>query len=217
MNLSILAISPRFQLRYVTIYLILQSLQGFHRNNRLIKYKMTNYEPDLIKRAQGGESRAFAQILEQNYSMIFRVAYRFTGSRHDAEDIAQEVCMRLAEKIQNFRNESSFSTWLYRIVVNACHDLHKKQNSYRRTENRYTDFEENNRASDNDSKQKIAWLYRTIYQLDPTLKETAILILTEELSHAEAGKILGCAESTISWRMHEVRKLLKTAMSNNNE
>ena len=57
--------------------------------------------------------------------------------------------------------------------------------------------------------RKVAWLYRVIAELEETLRETALLVLAEALSHAEAAKILGCAESTVSWRMHEVRKLLK--------
>ena len=175
---------------------------------------MENSERILIERAQKGNSDSFRQLLEQHYTMIFRVAYRFTGRTQDAADIAQEVCMKLAVKIQGFNNESSFSTWLYRVVVNACRDMQKKQASQRNTQNNYMEYEHNERASSSDNNAKIAWLYRNIASLEQPLKETALLILTEELSHAEAGKILGCAESTISWRMHEVRKHLKIIIAN---
>jgi len=57
----------------------------------------------------------------------------------------------------------------------------------------------------------VQWLYQTIATLDEPLPETALLVLSEELSHAQAGQVLGCAESTVSWRMSEVRKLLKKA------
>ena len=60
-----------------------------------------------------------------------------------------------------------------------------------------------------EANQKIAWLYRSIAGLQTDLKETALLVLAEEMSHAEAGQVLGCAESTISWRMSEIRKQLK--------
>ncbi len=177
---------------------------------------MENSEQILISRAQGGEQAAFQQLLTQHYSMIYRVAYRFTGKTQDAEDIAQDVCMKLATKIRSFNNESNFSTWLYRVVVNACRDMQRKDISQRNIQNNYMEFEYNDRENDNDNKRKIAWLYRSISGLEQSLKETALLILTEQLSHAEAGKILGCAESTISWRMHEVRKQLKIAMGNGN-
>lgn len=144
--------------------------------------------------------------------MIYRVAYKFTGHRHDAEDIAQEVCVGLVDKLQSFRGESSVSTWLYRIVVNACRDFHKKQKTHRTHDKTYMDMEQQQKAESGEDNQKVTWLYRAIATLEQTLKETALLVLAEEVSHAEAGKILGCAESTISWRMHEIRKQLKLVM-----
>lgn len=172
---------------------------------------MTN-ELTIIGLAKKGDATAFRQLLEQNYTMMYRVAYRFTGKAQDAEDIAQGVCVNLVHKLQSFNGKSSFSTWLYRVVVNSCHDFHKKNNSHRKLESGYIELEKNEQSDKNDSDKKILWLYRTIATLEQSLKETALLVLTEELSHAEAGKILGCAESTISWRMHEVRKHLKNAI-----
>lgn len=173
---------------------------------------MTGNETAIIERAKKGDSAAFSQLLTQHYDMMHRVAYRFTGKAQDAEDIAQEVCVGLVHKLQSFNGRSSFSTWLYRVVVNSCRDFHKKNNSHRNLESNYLELEKNEQSDKNEANKKLAWLYRAIAELEQSLKETALLVLTEELSHAEAGKILGCAESTISWRMHEVRKHLKNAM-----
>ena len=71
-------------------------------------------------------------------------------------------------------------------------------------------FAEHRAADWADSSDKVRWLYRSLDRLDPTLKETALLVLAEEMSHAQAGEVLGVAESTVSWRMHEVKKRLKT-------
>ncbi len=171
-----------------------------------------NNELTIIELAKKGDSSAFQQLLEGHYNMMYRVAYRFTGQAQDAEDIAQEVCVGLTHKLQSFNGKSSFSTWLYRVVVNSCRDYQKKRSAHRRLEGGYVDFEQNLQSDKNDSNKKLLWLYRTIANLEQSLKETALLVLTEELSHAEAGKILGCAESTISWRMHEVRKHLKNVI-----
>lgn len=173
---------------------------------------MKHTDPTLIIRAQQGDRAAFQQLLAQHYDMIYRVAYRFTGHRQDAEDVAQEVCIGLVRKLEIFRGDSSFSTWLYRVVVNSCRDYQKKSGSHRSLEQRYLEVEKHEQADHNETNKQIAWLYRHLSTMEESLKETAILVLTEERSHAEAGKILGCAESTISWRMHAVRQHLKNAM-----
>lgn len=163
----------------------------------------------IIEKARAGDAKAFRQILEQNYSMIVRVAYRFLGNQADAEDIAQEVCAALPAKLAQFRGDSSFSTWLYTIVVNACRDLYRKQHTHQNLDRRYNELERSLTAEGQEAARKSAWLYRSLATLDPTMRETALLVIAEELSHAEAAAILECAESTISWRMHEVRKSLK--------
>lgn len=171
-----------------------------------------NDELTMIELAKKGDSYAFQHLLTQHYDMIYRVAYRFTGQAQDAEDIAQEVCVGLVHKLFSFNGKSSFSTWLYRVVVNSCRDYQRKRSNHRRLESSYIDLEKNEQSDKNDSDKKLLWLYRTVANLEQSLKETALLVLTEELSHAEAGKILGCAESTVSWRMHEIRKHLKNAI-----
>ena len=59
---------------------------------------------------------------------------------------------------------------------------------------------------------RARWLHDAMTGLEPKLREAAVLVVGEELSHAEAASVLGCAESTVSWRMHEVRKKLKLLM-----
>jgi len=170
---------------------------------------MTKEEAEqLAERARTGDRAAFEALLDGHYTMMFRIAYRFTGSREDAEDIAQEVCCALPDKLQSFRRESKFTTWLYRVIVNACRDMQKKRGHQGDLAQRYTDFDLLQRAEAAEANGRVAWLYRQIAALEPALKETALLVLAEDCSHAEAGKILGCAESTVSWRMSEIRKAL---------
>lgn len=141
--------------------------------------------------------------------MIYRMAYRYTGNKSDAEDIAQDICLKLVHKLGSFKGNGRFSTWLYSLVMNRCRDSDKSRRSHRALEQNYTEIEKHEQENQKDSNRKIAWLYRHISQLEPALKETALLVLTEELSHGEAARILGCAESTISWRMLKIREYLK--------
>lgn len=170
---------------------------------------MTESDEELAVRAQKGEAAAFRLLLERHYGLIYRVAYRLLGSSADAEDLAQEVCSGLASKIAGFRGRSRFSTWLYTVTLNAARDHGRRQRTIARLQGTYLGLTEHLAADWADSDVKVRWLYVALDRLDRGLKETALLILAEELSHREAGEVLGIKESTVSWRMHEVKKKLK--------
>ena len=89
--------------------------------------RMSIDDNELAARAADGDAVAFQSLLERNYDRIFRIAFRFTGLQQDAEDLTQDVCSALAVKLRSFRGEARFSTWLYRIFVNAARDLHRKR------------------------------------------------------------------------------------------
>lgn len=162
----------------------------------------------VIRKAQKGDRDAFEHLLCLYYDMIYRVAYRFTGHASDAEDIAQEISLALVDKLRSYRGRSSFSTWLYRLIVNHCLDFRKKQATDRARDRKYAELELMGTAEAHEANRKAAWLYRSVSLLSSPFKETALLVLAEELSHAEVAKILDCKESTVSWRMHEVRNHL---------
>ena len=176
---------------------------------------MTDLE--LAEQAQNGDRIAFQQLLERHYDTVYRIAYRFTGSAPDAEDIAQDVCLALVDKLGSFRGKSQFSTWLYRFALNACRDALRKRKTNQTLQENYAVFRELDEADRVHNSARAGWLNEAIAGLEPKLQETAIFVLSEELSHAEAAKVLGCAESTVSWRMHEVRNRLKTLVDTFND
>ncbi|MGO4839425.1 RNA polymerase sigma factor, partial [Rhizobiaceae sp. 2RAB30] len=83
-------------------------------------------DADLIGLAREGDRQAFGELVERHYDFIHRVAWRWCGSRTDAEDITQEVCVRLGKAIRAFKGESAFTTWLYAMTLNAARDLRRK-------------------------------------------------------------------------------------------
>lgn len=178
---------------------------------------MTDDDHDLIDRANTGDRLAFQHLLERHYDTAYRVAYRYTQSVEDAEDIAQETCLGLARKLRTFRGQSRFTTWLYSVVVNACRDHARKQQSSRALQANYAMYREMAEADQQHDTKRQAWLSEAITELEPKLRETAILVLAEDLNHAEAAEVLGCAESTISWRMHEIRKRLKSLVDTSDD
>lgn len=87
----------------------------------------TPADSELISRAAGGDSSAFQALVERHRSMVYRVAYQFAGNHHDAEDIAQEVFIKVYRSLDRFRQDAQLSSWMYRIVMNACIDHRRRQ------------------------------------------------------------------------------------------
>lgn len=163
----------------------------------------------LARRAAGGDREAFAALVERHYDRIHRIGLRLLGEPAEAEDLAQDVCIALARRIRSFRGDSRFTTWLYRVVVNAARDAHRRRVAARRADETAADLAPLVAAGHAARCAEIAWLHEALAALSEDLRATAVLVLSEELSHAEAGAALGVKESTVSWRMHEVRKQLR--------
>ena len=83
-------------------------------------------DTDLISRAAGGDASAFQALVERHRTMVYRVAYQFAGNHHDAEDIAQEVFIKVYRSLDQFRQDAQLTSWMYRIVMNACIDHRRR-------------------------------------------------------------------------------------------
>jgi RNA polymerase sigma-70 factor (ECF subfamily) len=83
-------------------------------------------DTDLIARAAAGDHSAFHAIVEKHRSMVYRVAYQFAGNHHDAEDIAQNVFIKVYRSLDRFRQDAQLTSWMYRIVMNACIDYRRR-------------------------------------------------------------------------------------------
>ena len=84
-------------------------------------------DTDLISRAAGCDPSAFQALVERHRSMVYRVAYQFAGNHHDAEDIAQDVFIKVYRSLDRFRQDAQLTSWMYRIVMNACIDHRRRQ------------------------------------------------------------------------------------------
>lgn len=84
-------------------------------------------ERELIAKAKDGDDTAFEQLVRSYEKKVYATAYRYMGSEQDALDVSQDVFIRVFRFIKSFNEESSFSTWIYRITVNVCKDYIKKR------------------------------------------------------------------------------------------
>jgi RNA polymerase sigma-70 factor (ECF subfamily) len=83
-------------------------------------------DTDLISRASRGDVSAFQALVERHRSMVYRIAYQFAGNHHDAEDIAQDVFIKVYRSLDRFRQDAQLTSWMYRIVMNACIDHRRR-------------------------------------------------------------------------------------------
>jgi RNA polymerase sigma-70 factor (ECF subfamily) len=165
-------------------------------------------DESLVAAAARGDRHAFEALLRRHYDRIHGLAWQLAGSRADADDVAQEVCCALVEKIGSFRGEAKFTTWLCGITFNACRDLRRRRRSLRGLTEKLTVIAGLAARPDGRDAYDAVWLASAIARLKPALRDTVVLVVGQQLTHGEAATLLGVAEATVAWRMHEVRRLL---------
>lgn len=168
----------------------------------------TDPDADLVAAAIAGDRASFEALLRKHYDRIHGLAWQLTGARADADDIAQDVCCALVEEIAGFRAEAKFSTWLCGITVNAARDFHRRRRSIRGLAQRLGVLAGLASPPDGRDLYDAIWIESQLAKLKPAYREAAALVIGQQLTHAEAAEILGIAEATVSWRMHEIRRRL---------
>jgi RNA polymerase sigma-70 factor (ECF subfamily) len=163
-------------------------------------------DESLVAAAAAGDRAAFETLLRRHYGRVHGLAWQLTGSRADADDIAQEVCCTLVEKIGSFRGEAKFTTWLTGITFNACRDFRRRRRSLGGMLERLTVLA--GIADAPSDPYDAIWVKSAVARLKPALRDTVVLVAGQQLSHAEAAAVLGVSENTVSWRMHEARRIL---------
>jgi RNA polymerase sigma-70 factor (ECF subfamily) len=163
----------------------------------------------LITLAQAGDRRAFGTLVERHYELIFRTAYKWSGSRADAEDIAQEVCVKLATALPGFDGRSAFATWLYRVTLNAVRDVQRAKARQGRNAAALTLVTPEQHAAEQEAATAANELWAAVRRLPEKQRDAVLLVYAEDLSHAAAATIMGCKEATVSWHVFEAKRALK--------
>jgi len=169
---------------------------------------------ELVRRARGGDPRAFEMLISRHYERMYAIAFKWTRNAADAEDVTQMACINMARGIRTIRDEKIFTTWLYRVVVNAAKDFFRQN---KRTE---TLSDNNDSASAELNPEESLYMRQVlseIYALPDKEKDAVLLVFGEGLSHSDAAKVLGCAETTISWRIHKARERLNEVRARKGE
>lgn len=183
--------------------------QGSQTDARLTcDMRMTSSDSELARAAGNGDAAAFTALLERRYDGLFRLCFRLTGSKPEAEDLTQDICAALPAKLHSFQGDAAFTTWLYRIAVNAAHDRRRKQATQAKAATGWGDWELNRQAVNAQTAEQVDWLTTAMRALPHDLGDTLALVL-DDMTHAATAQVLGVSEGTVSWRISEAKKHLR--------
>ena len=171
--------------------------------------RMDVTDENLAQAAATGDRTAFALLLARHYDRLFALAFRLTGARSDAEDLTQDVCAALPAKLAAFRGSARFTTWVYRVMVNAAHDRRRRAGAHARAAGGWGDWEIARQAEVREARDRLDWLTAAMAMLGDDLRETIALLIDGEMTQSEAAEVLGVSEGTVAWRMSEVKKRLR--------
>jgi RNA polymerase sigma-70 factor (ECF subfamily) len=163
----------------------------------------------LVNRAKAGDRQAFSQLIEDHYDFIFRTACKWTGKKSDAEDIAQEVCIKLATAIRQFDGRSAFTSWLYRVTINMVRDMQRSTSRRGKTVDAFSLVHPEDDPGGQEETATAHQLWEAVRELPEKQREAIMLVYGEDMNHAEAAVIMGCKEATVSWHIHEAKKTLR--------
>jgi RNA polymerase sigma-70 factor, ECF subfamily len=163
---------------------------------------------ELVNLAIGGDERSFSHLIEKYYQFVYALSFKWCRIKEDAEEITQEVFMKLSRKLVTFNHASSFRTWLYRITINTAKDYSRKNCTKRTFESAFAEEQSNENAGASLELTEANLVYDALDKLPAKQKASMMLVFAEGLSHKEAAEILDCSETTVSWRIHQGRKKL---------
>jgi RNA polymerase sigma-70 factor (ECF subfamily) len=166
----------------------------------------------VIEACQAGDREAFRLLFETYKDRVFSIAvYSFAGDETAASDVCQQIFLKLMTSIGQFRGDSAFTTWLYRLVVNACIDEQRKRRRFLPFGELtpMTSIAERKPQEKHYAKVEIAdSVQAAIKQLRPKLRMAILLKYVEDLSYEEIASVLGCSKGTVASRLNRGHQVL---------
>ncbi|GIQ59495.1 DNA-directed RNA polymerase sigma-70 factor [Flavobacterium collinsii] len=163
----------------------------------------------MIKREQ------FNEIYNKHYNKVFRLCKGyFCGDVALASDAAQEIFIKVWGNLDTFRNESSISTWIYRITVNTCL-LYLRKSSSRKEIRADVLPQVASETYSNEKEEQLQQMYQCIQKLEETNK-MIILMTLDGIEYPEISEVIGITEETLRVRIHRIKKSLTQCVQNEN-
>jgi RNA polymerase sigma-70 factor (ECF subfamily) len=164
--------------------------------------------PELVRRAQAGDADAFEALYREHVGRVFAVCLRLAGDRTAAEELTQDVFVRLWERLRSFRGDSAFSTWLHRLATNVALMARRSSGRRERRVVPVADPAVYDRGTAPRAGEGLD-LERALTLLPAGAREVFVLHDVEGFGHAEVGRLLGIAEGTSKAQLFRARRLLR--------
>ncbi len=163
-------------------------------------------EADWIDRAQRSDSQAFESLYRMHIDKVYGLCLRMTGNVSEAEDCAQEAFIQAWNKLDRFRGDSAFATWLHRIAVNAV--LGRMRKSKREQDRIQIAAQESSSPASIGDSGELRDLSDAVDKLPQGARHVFVLYAVYGYSHDEASNMLGIAPGTSKAQLHRARRLL---------
>lgn len=178
---------------------------------RPVMMKEREDEEAILEACRRGDRDAFRRLFERHRDTVYTIALHFSGDEAAARDIAQQVFVKLFTTIGTFRGDSSFSTWLYRVVANTCADERKRGRRFvpLAEESGVMEMPAQGSQEDGYLRREIAESVRgAVAALSPKLRLAIVLRYVDGLSYDEIADALGCSAGTVASRLNRGHKEL---------
>lgn len=167
-------------------------------------------EQTLVAACREGDSDAQRELYERHCQQVYRLMFRMVGAE-DADDLTQQVFVRVLQTIGQFRGQSALSTWLYRLATNEALQFHRR--NARRVTQVLSVEPADDGPSDHRRLEDREMLEHALANLDPNLRAIFLLREVEQLSYYELAMVLDIAEGTVASRLNRARRLLRDLIS----
>ncbi len=171
---------------------------------------------EVIQACRRGEPDAFRELFEAYQDRVYSIALRYSGDRAAALDIAQDVFLKLLSSMKDFRGDSGFESWLYRLVVNRCLDYHRRgRRIIGMLEDALNAFSSPDESALNEllRSELEEQVQRAIGRLAPEQRIVVVLRYTEGMSYEQIAEILGCSMGTVASRLNRAHKALEKKLA----
>ena len=166
----------------------------------------------VIERCLAGDQVAWAQIVQQHRRKVYNLAYKFVGRTDEAEDLTQDIFIKIFKALHTFDRRANFQTWLISVSRNLCIDHYRSVRKERETIDRDVDAGELTPAAGGQSayqaleqRDRVDLLRKAMAELPPTLREAVVKRDIQELSYQEIAEQLNLPEGTVKSRINRGR------------
>ena len=175
----------------------------------MVENETEHSDADLVARAASGMDAAFTTLFHRYYERVRCFAFRIVLEAQAADDVAQETFIRAARHLSSIREGQAFLAWLFRIAANVARDHLRSQRAHDRKLESAAATAAVNQPDSGASADQAQRAFAAMQALPPKQRAAVALVFIENCSHSEAAQRLGCAESTVSWRIFLAKRTLR--------